>query len=112
MGLDVERSFQESIRSLPRARKLAKALSTFEPQSAPAPLDQIIAAKWRALELGAPIRSALGEILEDYENARESRYEELAQALPIKLLLPLFCCIFPANLAILMIPAIPAFQGF
>lgn len=59
------------------------------------------------ISFGSPIREDLRSLLEDLQNRKENRWEECVQKLPLKLLPPLFLCIFLASLLVLFSLLIP-----
>ena len=115
VGVDVESAFEQSAPPIAASPFLHAAIfspDSLPPESLPHCLQQALAARARALKLGAPIRSDLSEILAELESERETRWEEAAQALPVRMLLPLFACIFPANMTILAVPILPGILAF
>lgn len=70
-------------------------------------LNEFLELRERAITQGAPLRQSLLEIAEEFEQRLELRWETATELLPLRLLLPLFTCILPANLAALLAPLIP-----
>jgi hypothetical protein len=59
---------------------------------------------------GAPLRIELENFLFELQSAKESKWEERLQQLPIHLLAPLFCCFFPTSFLILIGLLFPFFK--
>lgn len=115
IGIDTATAFTDSMPTKSVAPLLLAALQVEDPaawRDFPHSLRQVLGTRDRALKFGAPIRADLAEILVELESEREARWEEAAQALPIRMLLPLFACIFPANLGVLAIPVLPSLLAF
>jgi tight adherence protein C len=60
----------------------------------------------QSLELGTDIGDALRVFGDEMRDKRLLRAEELANKLPVKIVLPLGMCIFPVVLMVVMVPVI------
>lgn len=60
-----------------------------------------------SLHFGSPVKEELRTFLEEIQYKKERRWEEALQKLPIRLMAPLFLCIFLAALAVLFSLVVP-----
>ncbi len=66
----------------------------------------------KAEESGSPMREEIFLFLQELQNQKECRWEELAQKLPSQLLAPLFACFFFASLLMSFSLMVPFLEGF
>ncbi|MGI5169996.1 type II secretion system F family protein [Spirillospora sp. CA-253888] len=94
------RVLQEMRIGLPRA----DALRAMAGRTTVAELRGFATAVVQAGELGVPIAGVLREQSREMRLRRRQRAEEAAQKVPIKILFPLLCCLFPALFIIIIGP--------
>ena len=121
MGKDIESAFNEAKFILKENSKLKDWL--FDSQSKdstlsdsykviPSEIKQLQSILQRAIHYGSPLQAELQLLLDEVEYQKENRREECLQKAPLKLLSPLFLCIFPAALLVLVSILLPILGEF
>lgn len=114
-GKDMESAIFESKNQIPKNSILQSwllALNSKSPGDVPTELQQLFNITERCVHYGSPVQNEFQQLLEELSQTRENRREECLQKAPLKLLSPLFLCIFPASLLVLTSILLPILESF
>jgi hypothetical protein len=104
-GIDIEDAARESVVACaPSLKTIFFSLTIPEPkedQSLPTEIFVVRRLLSQSILHGTPLRAELLIMAQEIESQRDARCEQALQTLPVKALLPLFSCAFPATLLIL-----------
>lgn len=104
-GKDIEDSARESVQACaPSLKPFFFSLSEQKILASPLVPPEVFTIRRllnQSLSHGTPLRAELSLMLDEIESQRDSRCERALQVLPVKALMPLFSCAFPATLLIL-----------
>jgi len=101
--------FRRALAEIRVGRARRDALRDMVDRTQVPPLTTFVGAIIQAEQLGVPIARVLQVQSEQLRLERRQRAEELAAKAPIKMLLPLVGCIFPAMFVVILGPALIAF---
>jgi tight adherence protein C len=101
--------FRRTLAEIRVGRARRDALRDMVDRTQVPPLTTFVGAIIQAEQLGVPIARVLQVQSEQLRLERRQRAEELAAKAPIKMLLPLVGCIFPAMFVVILGPALIAF---
>jgi tight adherence protein C len=101
--------FRRALAEIRVGRARRDALRDMVERTQVPPLTTFVSAIIQAEQLGVPIARVLTIQSEQLRLERRQRAEELAAKAPIKMLLPLVGCIFPAMFVVILGPAVIAF---
>ena len=85
-------------------RSRSDALRGMVARTAVPDLKAFVSAVIQAGELGIPVARVLREQASEMRIKRRQRAEEKAQKVPVKIMIPLICCIFPALIVVIIGP--------
>ena len=100
LAAEFARALQEMQIGLSRAQ----ALRAMTGRTTVSELRMFVSALIQAGDLGIPVAQVLREQASDMRLRRRQRAEERAQKVPVKILLPLVCCLFPVLFVIVIGP--------
>ncbi len=105
-GGPLAEEFARSLQEMQIGRSRAEALRGMVARTAVPDLRTFVSAVVQAGELGVPVARVLREQATEMRVKRRQRAEERAQKVPVKIMLPLILCVFPALLVIIIGPGI------
>lgn len=98
--------FARSLQEMQIGRSRAEALHGMAARTTSQDLRAFVSAIVQAGELGIPISRVLREQAAEMRVKRRQRAEEQAQKVPVKIMVPLILCIFPALIVVIIGPGI------
>ncbi len=96
--------FARALQEMQIGMSRGQALRAMNGRTTVAELRMFVSALIQAGELGLPIAQVLREQAREMRLRRRQRAEEKAQKVPVKILLPLVCCLFPILFVIVIGP--------
>jgi len=96
--------FARTLQEMQIGRSRSDALRGMVARTAVPDLKAFVSAVIQAGELGIPVARVLREQASEMRIKRRQRAEEKAQKVPVKIMIPLICCIFPALIVVIIGP--------
>lgn len=96
--------FARALQEMQIGMARSQALRAMNGRTTVPELRMFVSALIQAAELGIPVAQVLREQARELRLRRRQRAEEMAQKVPVKILLPLVCCLFPVLFVIVIGP--------
>ncbi len=98
--------FARLLQEMQIGKSRSQALRAMVDRTTVTELRAFVSALVQAGELGIPVARVLREQAKEMRLRRRQRAEEQAQKVPVKILFPLICCLFPALMVIIIGPGV------
>ncbi len=101
----VAEEFGVALKEMQLGRSRAEALSALGGRTRAEDVRRFVSAMLQVDKIGVPVATVLREQAKEMRAKRYARARELAQKLPVKILMPLMLCLLPALFIIILGPA-------